>query len=729
MAINPSLQKEATDSPIERANQLNDPQFENSQGYFPYDLTHQEVMTPLFGLGTPSMCVHTIPGDRVVLQDNAKVVLNQIDGNFLNQLNMYKDCFFVPLRSVFPINYEKLMTNPTKGQDIPNSALPQVPFNKFVFDFIYGDQNQVVQSSGDQFDISSTIKSLYIDYLTLIPDYPLEENQSRSMVADFFISRMTMLATILSRGQLLDYLGYCIDDGRSSSLLRPTNSVFQEHIDDFFNKLADYALEGVTAQTPGYINYSEPDLRNSVYEVDNWDRTLSFTDKPTFRQALNDILEKGAYFQFVDRHIESNIGVSLINALIELHTDIVNIFIPIDDIDYSNYVTSINVVSNPFQVSHISLTPLLAYQQVIAQYYTNDRVDNIFNSQLYMQALRAVMYPSILDFSSEPTFTFNGVSTEYDYISAGGFYYSLLYNPTGVNNGVTGRQYVFASMLFLLRRTLRYGDKFTTSRPNMLAVGDLSIPVENGMVSPIDVTQNLLKQRYLNAANYLGSGFLKQFEGIHGVRPSDTDTFPRFVGHRLTKLQNQLTNNTADEQGKQTTNIAGYVGDELAYDIFVDDFGILIDIVSFDTMPIYTSGIDATFHLSDRFDYFNPMLQNIGDQPLFASELFGDPSYRNRIFGYHMRNSEYKYKVSKAHGALVNDLPSFLMKYPVNKFLSADTLAHIDPEFIRDKPVYLDPVIPDRTGVSPAQYYHFIVDVTNVVQTARKMQAQPPVLF
>lgn len=727
MAINPSLQKEATDSPIERANQLNDPAFENQQGYFPYELTHQEVMTPLFGLATPSMSLHTIPGDRIVVQDNAKVVLNQINGNFLNNLNMYKDSFFVPLRSVFPNNYEKLMTNPTKGQDLPNAALPQVPFNKFIVDFIDGEQQIFLQSSGDQISFSTTMKSLFNDYFMQIPDYPGEEDLERSMAADLIISRVTMLATILSRGQLLDYLGYCVDDGRTASLLRPTNSLFQEHIDSFFTILASYALEGVSADNPGYLFCEEANLLVSLYDYDASIKQLSYTDRSTFRQAIADALEAGAYFKIVNKKISSFLGIELVNAVFEFVTDVRNIFI--EPKDYSEYILDINTASNPFQTGHISLTSCLAYQQIIAQYYSNDRVDNIFNSQLYMQALRAVMYPSLGGFSSEPTFTYNGVTTEYDYLSAGGFYYSLLYENNSVNSGTLNRQYVFASMVLLLRRTLRYGDKFTTTRPNMLAVGDLSIPVENAMVSPIDVTQNLLKQRYLNAANYLGSGFLKQFEGIHGVRPSDTDTFPRFVGHRKTPLQNQITNNTANNQGKQTTNIAGYVGDKFAYDIFVDDFGILLDIVSFDTLPIYTSGIDATFHLSDRFDYFNPMLQNIGDQPIFASELYGDPSYRGLIFGYHMRNSEYKYKVSKAHGALVNDLPSFLMKYPVNKFLSAETLAHIDPEFIRDKPVYLDPVIPNRTGVSPGQYYHFIVDVTNVVQTARKMQAQPPVLF
>lgn len=283
----------------------------------------------------------------------------------------------------------------------------------------------------------------------------------------------------------------------------------------------------------------------------------------------------------------------------------------------------------------------------------------------------------------------------------------------------------------LLRRSLRYGDYFSTARPNMLAVGQLGINVEDGMVSPIDVTKNLLMQRYLNAANYIGQGFLQFMTSIYGVRPSDTGTFPRFISHRKITLQNQITNNTANDQGAQTTNIVGFT-DDSAFDVFIDDFGYLISLTSFDVLPVYTSGIDSSYHFTDRFDYFNPMLQNVGDQPIIASEILGNPSLQNTVFGYTMRNSEYKYKLSKVHGAFVNNLPGFMLRYPLSGYRAGlqtvfDT--NISPDFIRDKPMYLDSVIPQMTGTSPGNYYHFIVSCTNQVQCARKIQATPPVLF
>ena len=65
---------------------------------------------------------------------------------------------------------------------------------------------------------------------------------------------------------------------------------------------------------------------------------------------------------------------------------------------------------------YINISKALAYQLCVAQYFTNDSVDNIFTSDLYMQLLRSVMFPSVNGLSSEPTFDFNGVPTEYDLI-------------------------------------------------------------------------------------------------------------------------------------------------------------------------------------------------------------------------------------------------------------------------------------------------------------------------
>lgn len=697
MALNPSKGLSAMANPTQRLNDVNDPSFENAQGYFPYVLTHQEFITPRFGEATPSMYLHTVAGDRIAHHDNMKTILNQVNGNLLSTINQYVDSYFVPLRSVFPNNYEKLIPNPTKGDDLPNLALPQFPINLFFSEYLdstlaYSETNSAGSSH------NGSIRA----FMTQTND---------SFGDSFKTARFLTFLYFVSRGQLLDYLGVCFDY-TISNYSTAERSDFQFNIDQAFAKFYElFVGDGTTVLAFGEV---VPDLLNNSFDARNTSgKTYRVQSLSEFRDAIATCIERGMY-PYIP-------GLSWDEELFDLYEYFVG-FWQIDDmLTRANYVETINGSEDPFNIGHISLEKPLAYQQIIAQYFTNDSVDNVFNSELFMQNLRSVMFPSRDGRSVEYTFDYNGVSTEYDLISAGGLFYSLISGDTAGN---LNRQYVFGSLMFVLRRTLRYGDYFSTARPNMLAVGQLSINVQDGAVSPIDVTKNLLMQRYLNAANYIGSGFLQYMNSIFGVMPSDTGTFPRFIAHRVIPLANDVTTNTAENQGYQTTNLIG-VTDSNGFDVFIDDFGVIMNVVSYDVLPVYKSGIDSSYHFSDRFDYFNPMLQGIGDQHIRRSELIGNLYRRNETFGYTMRNAEYKYKVSRAHGAFVNSLPGFLVPFPISRF---DTL-NIDPDFIRDKPAYLDSIVPNLTGVSPAEYFHFAVSCTNEVNCARKIQATPPVLF
>lgn len=716
MAFNPAKQGEALNSPVERASKLNDPQFENQQGYFPYDLTHAELITPRYGEITPSMHLDTVPGDRTVVHDNTKLILNQINGNLLSTVNQYVDSFYVPLRSVYPMNYEKLIPNPVKGQDLPNSALPQVPLYHYFYHLIHGYDDM----GGLALDgMDTTVETM--DYY-----YELFANDSTMTASEFsyYVGRVTLLATILSRGQLLDYLGLQFDD----SVLNATQSSnLQSAIDKYFSELWNFVSSG----NIGAIWSYPVSLNSNVVDGRVTGKSHDVSTLSMFRNALSDIFEAGRFPVILEGSGEVEYPTSFSEALIEFADMVAVLFgaFVVGNYDIT-HLDDVDAQEDPFNVGTLNIGKILAYQQVVAQYYTNDRVDNVYSSELFMQNLRSVMFPSVDGrTTTEPTFEMNGVSYEYDYISYGAFFVSLISDL--MNEGKLNRQWLFGTLMLLLRRSLRYGDMFTTSRVNMLAVNDqLGINVDGGQVSPIDVTRNLLIQRYLNAVNYIGQGYLQYMSSIYGIKPSDTGTIPRFISHRKIVLQNQITNNTADDQGAQTTNLVGY-SDTLGFDVFIDDFGYLISLTSFDVLPIYKSGIDSAYHLDDRYSYFNPMMQGIGDQPVRSSELLGFPNLRNDVFGYQMRDYTYKWKLSKAHGAFCNSLPGFLISHPINVFneSSDEYDITINPDYIREKPAVLDSVVPQMTGISPAEYFHFIVACTNQVHCARKIQATPGVLF
>lgn len=735
MPINPAVRPDALNNPTQRANSLNDPHFEEQQGYFPYDLTHGEYITPRFGEATPTLYLDTVPGDRTTVHDNTKLILNQISGNLLSTVNQYVDSFYVPLRAMFPNNYEKLIPNPTKGDDLPLSATPQIPFFYWLNQYLFSEEN-VAFIQGDsiaefQNNVIAEIESVFADFVDAGNVY------SYKAPINYSIGRLIYLSTILSRGQLLDYLGIQLDIPEFDDT--QINSRLQSLIDAFYRNLwlLKEKSNGINRVNGIAVKLTEDVINVDEYGADKYIGT--FDTLPMFRNCISDILERG-YFPYIDIDFANLIdfGSSSVNEnlakFIDSAQELVNIIRNIV-FRYSNLdIEALDFDADPFKNGgFLNITKPLAYQLSIAHYFTNDSIDNIFTADLYMQNLRACMFPTETKFTREPIFSYNGVQTEYDYISCAGWYYSMMDDTYA---GFLNRSMVVMSLLFLQRRTLRYGDYFSTARPRLLAVGQLFInqttDPETGAtgVSPIDVTKNLLMQRYLNAANYVGSKFLNYYASFYGVTPSDTGTFPRFLAHRKIELQNQLTNNTADNQGAQTTNLVGY-SDNNAFDVFIDDFGVIMSITSFDVLPVYTSGIDNTYHFADRFDYFNPMLQNVGDQSIRFSELCGYPQFYEQNFGYTMRNAEYKFKTSRAHGAFVNSLPGFLLKYPFSQFGRVTSESHykISPNFIRDKPYYFDSIVPQMTGISPGEYYHFVCACLNQVHCARKIQAQPPVLF
>lgn len=731
MATNPSKQQAILNPAMYRGSRINDPSFTLSTGYSPFDLSHQEIFTARFGEYTPYCHIDTIPADRVVLSSNLKTIHNRIDGHLLSTVNQYDETFFVSLANLLPNAYERFIPNPTTGEDLPNSALPQIPIGLFIANLLTSNnQIHILGRFGEDSDIVE-IYDYHNDILRNISN-TVSDDEERARFA-YVVSQYSLIAFILSRGQLLDMLGFQPDVNQESirGLVKSFKSRWQIIIDNYFTSL--FELLRVSRAKVDTIPFGFRNNDTSHYVSLNsneikFDVDGTFVDEVyNYREWLYDAFEHGKlpWVSMPDIEESKELG-TFMDSLAELSVmlrNFVDSFINGGTEPIVPTINDINSSAEPFAKGYINPLKILGYQLCIAQYGTNDYVDNIYTADLYMQNLRSVMFPAINDLSQEPIYSYNGVEFEYDLMTFGAWrrsFFDLTFE------GGLARSWLVATLLFVMRRSLKYGDYFATARPRMLAVGDLYVNVIDGKVSPIDMTQNTLMQRYLNSANYLGRRIDSLYAGVYGVVPSDRPVCPRYVSHRKTVLQSQLTNNTAEKQGEQTTNLVGYAdGSTMGVDVFLDDYGVLISIVSYDVLPVYTSGIDRTFEFSDRFDYFNPQLQNIGDQPIKQSELYGNFEVQNRVFGYQMRNAELKFKVSRCHGGCVNDLMGYVFRYPIETM----SYENIGPDFIRDKPMYFDQLAQRMSGLSPAEYYHFIVAAVNEVKTARKMQPTPPILL
>lgn len=364
----------------------------------------------------------------------------------------------------------------------------------------------------------------------------------------------------------------------------------------------------------------------------------------------------------------------------------------------------------------INLYKVIAYQMICSQFYSNDHVDNVYNSDLWLSNQKSLAYKAA---GNSLSFSYNGVPVYYDVYSR-----HMLDKLVAVLNDVSSVNFdsvlYFFFNTFTYRRSLRYGDYFLSSRPMPLAVGDVSVPVVGAGVNVIDINKNLHIQRFLNAVNRVGSDIVNYAKGIFGYTPTEDDARPRFISSEVVYVGSDEVDNTADDQGTINVNMIAQNTNNM-FDLQITDECVILGLLSFECTGSYSRSIERdNFHVS-RFDSFIPELQHIGDQEVYRAERVGVPTAAP--FGYQVRYAEYKFKFNQMHGAFCTSaLKSWA--FPVNVFDSPI----LDEDSIRSTTKELDSYYKSLTYASLASRFHFQISFANNVRANRAMDYQPTLL-
>lgn len=481
-----------------------------------------------------------------------------------------------------------------------------------------------------------------------------------------FFAILSLSTCILSRGGLFFLLGlknnFDFDSWLESSLFSPDGVA---------------KFKGIHLQSP--YDYLSIDI----------------TDVPSLRTALY------TYMEYPDSVITGD-------------------FTPISPI-FSSLRTYLRGIYNSLP-EYVNISKLVAYQFAYCQFFTNDKIDNIYNSEMFLNNQKSILYDYIFQTGSATTselfYRLNGVSIEYDV-------YSQRIMDIVVSNMGSLDVSTYESVLwffintFTLRRSLRYGDYFTGARSQPLAVGNTTIQVGQTGVSVVDVNKSIHLQRFLNAVNRVGSNLINYTKGIFGYEPPKDYHQPAFIASETDFIGGQEVENTADNQGNVTTNLRSS-SSKFEFDVFIDNPCYIIGVVTFECTPAYSNTINRDFFHFDRFDYFNPMLQNVGDQPIMLQE-FHSGEVSDVPFAYQTRYAEYKHRYSEASGGFVFNLPSWA-------FIKVDPSRSISSFTIRSRPDEFDRFFSSLTYGSPAGYYHFIISIVNNVDALRPIERQPSLL-
>ena len=217
------------------------------------------------------------------------------------------------------------------------------------------------------------------------------------------------------------------------------------------------------------------------------------------------------------------------------------------------------------------------------------------------------------------------------------------------------------------------------SQGNVSGTGTGSFTIQSLMVA------NSL-QKWLQVNNIAGNRFGDQQYAQFGIYPESYKCDrPIYLGSYRMGIYNKSVYTSSAEMDQQqyvgNNPFSGTpgtkhgspmgVGDSQLVDKFhASEFGYLMVIASIVPHAVYATGTEKKFRRNRVGDFPFPLLENVGDQPIYHNEMGDTVAIYNStsVFGYTQRFSDWKYELDKVSG-LVRDgesLDSFVFKRSFN---------------------------------------------------------------
>lgn len=398
---------------------------------------------------------------------------------------------------------------------------------------------------------------------------------------------------------------------------------------------------------------------------------------------------------------------------------------------------TIRYVTTPKNISRI-----LAYQLACAEYFTNEFVDSIYSSQLFIdnvQSLMEIFFQGDTGFSiNDWYFLYNGVRIRYDVFSkhmTSKLIERMAYDITDLKTNRIPTFLSIISLIFSFRHSLKYSDYFTSLKTRPLAVGDVKAPVVSNGVSAVEMTHRIQMQRFLNAVNRSGRKLGNYLKSIFGSELPPDMHVPHYVasnsyivsGFEVNQTSGSNTPSLDDQLGKQVTVLRSQ-GNDFEFTVDTDVPCILIGLLHFDVVRSYADTIDRAFMHVDRFEMFNPYLQYIGDQSASREELLVTAADSDNAVGYQQRYCEYKQRFSQAHGGFISSLPSWAFVDGEEVPGSLSSAREINSDFIRNDNYEFDRFYSILTGRTLSDYFHFIISLNIGCNAKRPLEINPNIL-
>lgn len=657
--------------------QNNAPQHHNH-----YDLSYCFAAGERFGEISPVCFAFGVPDDKnFTTRVVQKLKTTSLSSPLLQDLKKNLDYYAVPMKAILPRNWDKLNSNPVIGEDVDASLV------NCVINLHDGNDGGVIDP------LRTLVRNFGLIQGTL--------NLQSYSVAEFY-GFMKLLAT---------YEVLFAPDSLFAAYRMPLNKRYPVIA-------ADWIATGLNQAWTffhDFLNTTATHHSGALLSVNYKDASGQVI--MTRRYKLTDLSERMRFFyDYLENPSIQFLSVSDSQFTTD-YNSVMQTFSP-SMLDRASNEGVLNVLYSPNDEKPFDISPILAYQLVCAEYFTNDHIDFIYSAELYRQ-----LYEGFIEYWSISNYTLNGFNFSYD-----GFSHVVIAGLFASISSLPVNDYCFSLFLnlFTRKRSLRFVDYFTGARSHPLAVGDVNIQVNaQNEVSAIDVTKGIQSARYLLAVNRVGAKAKNYLKGIFGATMRTRTDVPVKIGHMDEVIYGVETQNTGSDQlSKQqsiTTNLESRSSD-FAFQMDLSEDSILIGVSSYDITRMYTEGWSKFANKIDRFDRFNPYFQYTGDQPIYQSELLAGLD-DSAIFGYQSKDTEYKLQTDYAIGPFLDELRGWI-------FTQNDIRDNVEisPDFIRAHQTELDRYFIDFTAIQSWQRYHFICFYDIKMEASRNMVFDPQIL-
>lgn len=234
-------------------------------------------------------------------------------------------------------------------------------------------------------------------------------------------------------------------------------------------------------------------------------------------------------------------------------------------------------------------------------------------------------------------------------------------------------------------------------------------------------------QQFLERNNLAGNRLVDFVKAQYGANLSDSIAQrPILLGKGSFDVYSkgiyQTTPNNVDwtyDSSNPFTSVGARYGSAYAdgSDTLVENFtamepGYLMVLAWLSPKVTYSTGVDpilTRYDTNSTSDMANPILQNVGNEPIFVSQLSMYPlfpgihSSGDKVFGYMERYGNWKDKQDEVHGILRDT--SSLASFALQRSFRRDVQPKITSDFLKIPTNYLDQVAAVSTDISTYGYW------------------------